>query len=141
MLSLQSEATKARLKLEKNFQRNMLRLNSSKLKADQRGRYAEEGLNELSVISLMAKIECASYYMLDEKEAGLYALEQYNTFIKQNRLNHRETLVKINEYTRKDASKVISEFLTITKNLETLQIKAKEQNQKLISMKEEKNDG
>lgn len=127
ILSLQSNATQTRLKLEKNFSRNMLRLNNKKLKTDQRAQYAKEALNELSVISLMARVECASYYMLDEKAAGLYALEQYRSFINRNRLYDRRTLVTINEYTKGDEIKIVNEFLKITADLKRLAITHEEQ--------------
>ena len=140
VLSLQSEATKSRLKLEKNFERNMVRLNSRRLKTEQRGYHAEEALNELSVISLMARVECASYFILDEKEAGLYALEQYNTFIENNKLNYRDTLIRINEYTKTDASTVVTEFLRITKNLDKLKLQTEEKAVKMIDLRESEND-
>ena len=126
ILSLQSNATTTRLKLEKNFSRNMLRLNNKKLKADQRAMYAKDALNELSIVSLMARVECASYYMLSEKEAGLYALEQYQSFIDLNRLNKRETLLRINEYTKNDEVNVVDEFLEITTDLKELITSSKE---------------
>ena len=129
VLSLQSGATQTRLKLEKNFNRNMLRLSNKKLKADQRGQYAEEVLNELSVVSLMARVECASYYMLGERDAGLYALEQYRSFIELNKLDRRDTLVRINEFTKSDASEVVNELLTITSDLKQLSIAGTEQKQ------------
>ena len=136
ILSLQSNATTTRLKLEKNFSRNMLRLNNRKLKADQRAMYAKEALNELSIVSLMARVECASYYMLSEKAAGLYALEQYQSFINHNRLDKRETLLRINEYTKNDEVNVVDEFLEITTDLKQLITTSKEP--KLL---EEKNNG
>lgn len=136
ILGLQSNATTTRLKLEKNFKRNMLRLNSKKLKADQRAMYAKEALNELSIVSLMARVECASYYMLDEKTAGLYALEQYQSFINLNRLDKRETLLRINEYTKNDEVNVVDEFLEITTDLKKLITTSKEP--KLL---EEKSNG
>lgn len=137
VLSLQTEATKTRLKLEKNFERNMLRLNTKKLKADQRGHFAEDALNELSVISLMARGECASYYLLGEKNAGLYAIEQYGEFIENNKLNKRSTLIKINEYTRTDASKAINEFLNITTNIQKLQLQDETQGRMTIEQRED----
>ena len=137
VLSIQSEATKPRLKLEKNFERNMVRLSSKKLKTDQRGQYAEEALNELSVISLMARVECVSYFILDEKDAGFYALQQYNDFIESNKLNSRDTLIRINEYTKNDASTVVKEFLTITRNLDELQLQSNKHDIKMLDIKEE----
>ena len=107
----------------------MLRLSNKKLKADQRGQYAEEALNELSVVSLMARVECASYYMLGERDAGLYALEQYRSFIELNKLDRRDTLIRINEFTKSDASEVVNELLTITSDLKQLSITGTEQKQ------------
>lgn len=136
VLALQSNATQSRLKLEKNFGRNMQRLSNRRLKADQRGQYAEEAINELSIISLMARVECASYYMLGEKDAGLYSLSQYQTFIENNKLNYRDTLIRINEYTRNDTSSLVDEVLSINKDLKKLALSSKDQHVLLIKENE-----
>lgn len=64
--------------LQENFS-VQLSLAAGKGKAKARGEAAREALTDLSVISLMARVEYASSCLIDEQQTAMTALKQFET--------------------------------------------------------------
>ena len=134
LLAIQQTATESKINLQNNFKRNLERLTAPKAKAKTVGTAGNEAMIALSAISLLTRIECASYLMLGEEEAGAAVLDHYMGFVRENKLDSATTLILINEFSSYDRYDIVKEFREVTKTIKDFQLQHSEK--KLLTGKE-----
>lgn len=117
ILSIAGSATEQRYVLQENFSLQLGHVFAKGEKTKTRGEAAHEALTDLSVISVMAGTEYAAYSLLDESEAAMSALAQFNGFIRQNRLDERDTLLELNSVSDENLTHVIDSFQGVASNV------------------------
>lgn len=117
MLNIAAAATEQRGVMQENFE-VLLRLASSrKENASTRGNAASAAINDLAVIALMARTEYVAFTLADEPEAARAAIGQLGEFVERNRLDDRQTLLRINSKANTDLAEVEDSFLDIIENV------------------------
>jgi hypothetical protein len=122
ILGIAAKATDARCALEGNFRTNLQLASSKKGKVRDWSQAADRALVDLSVISLMARTEYASYCLLEEEGAAREALEQFRSFVLESHLNDRETLLRINASSREDRRSIVDGFVRVAKNVARMEL-------------------
>ena len=70
--------------------------------------------------------------MLGEDDAARLSMEQFNQFIRDNKLNNRNNLLKINEFSRQDKIQIVDDFLKVASNLHKALSEYKRNDKKLL---------
>lgn len=122
MISLAEKACDVRCMLEGNFKANLSFANDKKGAHSVRGQAADTAMVDLSIISLMARTEYAAYTLLGEDAAASESLHQFKTFIEANRLDDRDTLLRINSRSAQNRAAVVDGFSSIAYNIVHLQL-------------------
>lgn len=116
ILQIAGSATEQRYTLQENFS-VQLSLATGKGKAKAKGEAAREALTDLSVISLMARTEYASYCLIGEQQTAMTALKQFENFVADNRLNEEQTLNRLNSISDENLKEITSGFYKIADNV------------------------
>lgn len=94
-----------------------LRMMLENIKSNDASNKANEAFQSLVIITNMVKLECKGYSILGESAAASEALKQFEKFIVNNKLDNKNTLIRLNGSTIKNKSKVVEEFYDITKRI------------------------
>lgn len=141
ILSIAAKATDARCALEGNFRTNLQIASSRQGKVRDWSQAADRALVDLSVISLMARAEYASYCLLGEEDAAREALGQFKSFVLESHLDDRETLLRINASSKEDRRAIVNGFARVAKNVAHMELGAGDDAQKNPPLLPGNNDG
>ena len=75
---------------------------------------AKNAFEALLFITRTVQLECLAYSMLGQYDICNECLNQFNTFIIQNELNNRDTLLLINENLKENRTDIIKQFEQIS---------------------------
>lgn len=125
ILSAIHSATDAKRLLMRNFSQNMYHITEHSHKSDIKmmldfkgekdiSRKAIDAFQALIYITNSVQTECEGYGMLGEYESCKECLEEFKTFIIENKLNERDTLLLLNENSSQKRIKVVNEFSEIS---------------------------
>ena len=81
---------------------------------------AEDAFQDLVALTNVVRAECEGYAMLEEYENAARSLESFEGFIKQNKLDDRNTLLVLNGALKEKRVTAVEEFSSIAKNIESL---------------------
>ncbi|MEE0346736.1 MAG: hypothetical protein UDM07_09960 [Adlercreutzia sp.] len=81
---------------------------------------AEDAFQDLVALTNVVRAECEGYAMLEEYENAARSLESFEGFIKQNKLDDRNTLLVLNGALKEKRVAAVEEFSSIAKNIERL---------------------
>lgn len=130
ILGVISTATDAKRALMRNYTENYKAIeeNSHKslgrmaLEAKMSGkgdseRLATDSFQDLIFITNSVQVECEGYAMLGEYEACRETLMEFRKFVLDNRLNNRNTLIRINESAKTKQIDVVEKFVDISSKI------------------------
>ena len=120
LLSIAQTATEQRCVFQENFKVQLQLASSDKGSSKDRGQAAHNALVNLSVITLMARSEYASYRLLGFEEPARVSLSQLGSFIAENKLDERDTLLRINSRSKDNLEPLIDKFQAISRNVLSL---------------------
>lgn len=124
ILGIAARATDARCALEGNFRTNLQLASSRQGRVKGWSQAADRAMIDLSVVSLMARTEYASYCLLEEENAARTALRQFQSFVLECRLDDRETLLRINASSREDRRAIVDGFARVAKSVARMELDA-----------------
>lgn len=135
LLDVIHSATDAKRVLMRNFAQNVHYISKHAQKSDLQmifdfkgekdvGRRAIDAFQALVYITNSVQIECEGYAMLGEYEACKECLEEFKSFIVENKLNKRDTLLLLNENSSQKRIKVVDQFTDIAARITTFDSKA-----------------
>lgn len=81
---------------------------------------AEDAFQDLVALTNVVRAECEGYAMLGEYENAAKSLESFEGFIKQNKLDDKNTLLVLNGALKEKRVTAVEEFSSIAKNIENL---------------------
>lgn len=81
---------------------------------------AEDAFQDLVALTNVVRAECEGYAMLEEYENAAKSLESFEGFIKQNKLDDKNTLLVLNGALKEKRETAVEEFSSIAKNIENL---------------------
>lgn len=124
MLEVISSATDAKRVLMRNFSQNMHYITEHSQKSDfqmllgfkgekDTSRKAIDAFQALVYITNAVQTECEGYAMLGEYEPCKECLEEFKSFIIDNKLDNRDTLLLLNENSSQKKIEVVDEFTDI----------------------------
>lgn len=124
MLDVISSATDAKRVLMRNFSQNMYHIAEHAQRSDfqmlidfkgekDTSRKAIDAFQALVYITNAVQTECKGYAMLGEYEPCKECLEEFKTFIVDNKLDNRDTLLLLNENSSQKKIEVVDEFTDI----------------------------
>ena len=124
LLGVVNSATDAKRVLMRNFTQNMHQIMEHSQKTDfeliftPRGERdispkAIDALQSLVYITNAVQTECEGYAMLGEYESCKVCLDEFKTFIEDNRLDQRDTLLLLNENSSQKRIEIVDEFTDI----------------------------
>jgi hypothetical protein len=121
VLQIQQSASEAKHRLIRNFishsryiqehcEKNMLEMLMDKASAKDISRHSIDAMQDLALIINIAKIECAGYLMLDQPAACRAAIKSFEEFVINNKLDDRNTLLRLNSGSENNTSMPIDSF-------------------------------
>lgn len=133
LLNAVSSATEAKRILMRNFsenlkfiaensQKNDLQLLIEGKKENDIPQKAADAFQALVSITNSVQIECQGYALLGEYEASKESLLQFRQFIKDNKLEERDTLILLNENTPLQKMQVVDEFMKISNSITSFDV-------------------
>lgn len=123
LLGIASRATEQRCILQENFKIQLQLASSSKGKNSTKGQAAKEAITDLTIVALMARSECAAYELVGEPDASKEALKQFLSFVKENKLDERSTLLALNSKSSENLEETSRGFYHIAVNITKLALK------------------
>lgn len=123
IMNIAQSATQQRCVFQENFKVQLQIASASGGKNKGKGQAAHDALIDLSVLSLMARSEYAAYAVVGAEEAAKTALEQFQGFVIENKLDERDTLLRINGKSNENLEGITDGFYTIARNVRSLQLK------------------
>lgn len=128
MLEAINSATDAKRSLMRNFAQNLHYISERSKKSDLQLLIDHKGEKEVSqkaidsfqalvYLTNAVQVECEGYAMLGEYEPCKECLEEFKDFIVDNRLNHRDTLLLLNENSAQKKIDVVNEFSDIANRI------------------------
>lgn len=128
VLNAVDSATEAKRILMRNFAENLQYISENSGKNDvqllmegKKGRdipqKASDAFQALISITNAVQIECQGYSILGEYESSKESLLQFRSFIKDNKLDERDTLLLLNENTPLKKLPVVDEFAHISERI------------------------
>lgn len=128
ILNAVSSATEAKRVLMRNFSENLqfiaensdkseLKLLTEGKKGKDIPRKAEDAFQALVAIINSVQAECEGYAMLGEYESSKESLLQFKSFITENKLDDRDTLLLLNENTPQRKIPVVDAFMRISERI------------------------
>jgi len=135
MLDVIHSATDAKRVLMRNFSQNMYHITEHSQKSDFQmmldfkgekdvSRKAIDAFQALVYITNSVQTECEGYAMLGEYEPCKECLEEFKSFILENRLNERDTLLLLNENSSQKRIEVVDQFTDIAARITAFDPKA-----------------
>lgn len=135
MLDVIHSATDAKRVLMRNFSQNMYHITEHSRKSDFQmmldfkgekdvSRKAIDAFQALVYITNSVQTECEGYAMLGEYEPCKECLEEFKSFILENRLNERDTLLLLNENSSQKRIEVVDQFTDIAARITAFDPKA-----------------
>lgn len=126
LLAIAQDATEQRCIFQKNFSIQLELASGKAGSAKTRGEAARDALVNLSVITLMARSEYAANQLLGLEGPARVAIAQLSGFITENRLNERDTLLKINSRANENLEPLINGFSQVSRNIIALEASQQE---------------
>lgn len=128
LLNVINSATDAKRTLMRNFAQNMNYISEHSQKSDIKMMMnwkGERDVSQKAIDSFLALVhitnsvqtECEGYAMLDEYDACKECLNEFRTFIIENKLNKRDTLLVLNENSSRKRIEVVNEFSDIARRI------------------------
>lgn len=128
MLNVINSATDAKRVLMRNFTQNLHHIEEHSQKSDLElilDRKGEREVSQKAIDSFQALVyitnavqtECEGYAMLGEYEPCKECLDEFKTFIIDNKLNERDTLLVLNENSSQKRIEVVNEFADIANRI------------------------
>ena len=128
LLNVIQSATDAKRVLMRNFARNLQYVEEHSDKSfaqmliDFKGQHdidakSADAFQALISITNAVQIECEGYAMLGEYEAAKECLMQFQSFISENELGNRDTLLLLNSNSRQKQARVVDEFSWIASRI------------------------
>lgn len=128
LLEVVSSATEAKCVLMRNFSENLHYIAENSEKSEfklmiegKKGKgipqRVEDSFQDLISITNSVQIECEGYALVGEYEASRESLKQFQTFIKENKLDDRDTLLLLNANTPEKKLNIADEFMAISKKI------------------------
>lgn len=128
LLGVINSATDAKRVLMRNFTQNLHYITEHSQKSDLElilDRKGEREVSQKAIDSFQALVyitnavqtECEGYAMLGEYEPCKECLEEFRTFIIENKLNERDTLLLLNENSSQKRIEVVNEFTDIANRI------------------------
>ena len=135
MLDVIHSATDAKRVLMRNFSQNMYHITEHSWKSDFQmmlefkgekdvSRKAIDAFQALVYITNSVQTECEGYAMLGEYEPCKECLEEFKSFIVENKLNERDTLLLFNENSSQKRIEVVDQFTDIAARIKAFDPKA-----------------
>lgn len=131
MLEVISSSTDAKRVLMRNFSQNMHYITEHSQKSDcymvinfkkekDTSRKAIDAFQDLVYITHAVQTECEGYAILGEYEPCKECLQEFKTFIIDNKLNDRDTLLLLNENSSQKKIRIVDEFTDIAARITAL---------------------
>ena len=136
LLDVTSTATEAKCVLMRNFTQNMqyiadhsnksfFELLSERKIGDLFGskdvaQKAKEAMEALVAITNLVRIECEGYTALGEPNAGRACLMEFRSFVVNNQLEQRDTLLLVNENLEEKKESLVDDFCVIASRIQAL---------------------
>ncbi|MDU6641569.1 MAG: hypothetical protein E6493_06680, partial [Alloscardovia omnicolens] len=135
MLDVIHSATDAKRVLMRNFSQNMHHITEHSQKSDFQMMLEFKGEKDVSgkaidafqalvYITNSVQTECEGYAMLGEYEPCKECLEEFKSFIVENKLNKRDTLLLLNENSSQKRIEVVDQFTDIAARITAFDSKA-----------------
>ncbi|MDD3489461.1 MAG: hypothetical protein PHR62_06230 [Paludibacter sp.] len=152
VLNAVDSATEAKRILMRNFAENLKYISDNSGKNDvqlllegKKGRdipqKTSDAFQDLIFITNAVQIECQGYAILGEYESSKESLLQFKSFITENSLDDRDTLLLLNENTPQKKLSVVDEFALISERITNFDANSKlEGNTPIMLMEERKNE-
>lgn len=121
LLAIAQDATEQRCIFQKNFLIQLELASGKAGSSKSRGESARDALVNLSVITLMARSEYAANQLLGLEGPAKVAIAQLGGFIAENRLNERDTLLRINSRSSENLEPLINGFSEVSRNIIALE--------------------
>lgn len=124
LLQVIHSATEAKRILMRNFSQNVHRIEEHSRKSDWEAlldhvkekdvsEMTADAFQDLVYITNAVQTECEGYAMIGEYEPCKECLEEFRSFILDNKLNERDTLLRLNENSKQKRIEVVDEFTDI----------------------------
>ena len=131
LIGVVNSATDAKRILMRNFSQNMSHIIEHSHKSDLQLILSSKGERDVSqkaidsfqalvYITNAVQTECEGYAMLGEYEPCRECLSEFKTFIEENGLNKRDTLLLLNENTSQKRIEIVDEFSDIASRISAL---------------------
>ncbi len=121
LLDVISSATDAKRALMRNFSQNLLYVNEHYQKKIWKKTDSEtkavDAFQALIAITNAVQTECEGYAILGEYEPCKVCLEEFKTFIVENKLDNRDTLLMLNESSAVKKIDVVDKFGDISRRI------------------------
>ncbi len=121
LLDVISSATDAKRALMRNFSQNLLYVNEhyqkKTWKKTDSATKAVDAFQALIAITNAVQTECEGYAILGEYEPCKVCLEEFKTFIVENKLDNRDTLLMLNESAAVKKIDVVDKFGDISRRI------------------------
>lgn len=126
ILNVVNSATEAKCNLMRNFESNMKTIIKKRKESDFKKVLvgsktskdnSHDALQDVISITNAVQVECIGYSALGEYDSEKECLIQFKNFIESNRLNHRDTLLIINEGLDIKQNNIVDEFVKISNRI------------------------
>jgi hypothetical protein len=108
--------------IAENSQKNEMQLLLEGKKGKDIPQKAADAFQALVAITNSVQIECQGYALLGEYESSKESLLRFKSFITDNKLDERDTLILLNENTPLEKINVVNEFMEITDKITTFDV-------------------
>lgn len=133
LLGIVNSATDAKRILMRNFTQNMLHIVKHSHKSDLQlilspksekdiSTKAIDAFQSLVYITNAVQTECEGYAMLGEYEPCRECLLEFKSFIEENKLDQRDTLLLLNENSAQKRIEIVDEFSDIASRITTFDV-------------------
>ncbi|MEG1567652.1 MAG: zinc ribbon domain-containing protein, partial [Anaerovoracaceae bacterium] len=108
--------------IAENSQKNEMQLLLEGKKGKDIPQKAADAFQALVSITNSVQIECEGYALLGEYESSKESLLRFKSFITDNKLDERDTLILLNENTPLEKINVVNEFMEISDKITTFDV-------------------
>lgn len=108
--------------IAENSQKNEMQLLLEGKKGKDIPQKAVDAFQALVAITNSVQIECQGYALLGEYESSKESLLRFKSFITDNKLDERDTLILLNENTPLEKINVVNEFMEISDKITTFDV-------------------
>ncbi|MEG1725604.1 MAG: zinc ribbon domain-containing protein, partial [Anaerovoracaceae bacterium] len=108
--------------IAENSQKNEMQLLLEGKKGKDIPQKAADAFQSLVFITNSVQIECEGYALLGEYESSKESLLRFKSFITDNKLDERDTLILLNENTPLEKINVVNEFMEISDKITTFDV-------------------